>query len=1312
MSWKMSWIHSLLISFLIGAVSCNMRPQFAANMTVATVPEDRLVGEPIFWIFATDPDNDKLIYGIGGRDSYYFKVNPDTGEVHLAISLDYESKPSLEIDIIVQDKEQIPFRQLMTIIVKDCNDNDPVFLNTPYFAQLLENNTVGSIVYTVVAEDYDNDRLVTPTYSIDEVIPNDFQHLFYILANGSIVLNGSLNYNNRSTFYRLLVNATDRGGPLRDEIIYRSSITYVSLDIVDLPDMDPQFINAPYTVSILENTAINKHILTVSAVDGDKGINDEILFFITHSSEPGLFNLSTTGEIYVSGPIDREALVEKDEQVVLEVMAQERELNIKNENATSTTTVTIRIIDINDNKPQFYNCEIDSCDFTSALSDHFTGMLDEHSAVRVPVANLTIAANDPDKGQHGTFHLYLRGVDANYFSVSPARLINSGQVQILVRNPEAIDYEKIHLMEVEIVANDTGNLENCCSVASVRINILDINDHIPTFAKATYELEVQENCADGTTIATITATDFDSGSLGHITYQLLPESIRENFYVDPTSGLISVVNGTLLDRERRSVYYATLQAQDGGDAKGTTLLEITILDINDETPTAAGIYNIFTNENSNDISIQIEAYDTDEPNTNNSKIEFLLIPSDLSDNFTINVTTGLITSLFPLDREAINETQNGRIVLTVKLYDLGEPSLSSNVNVTINVEDLNDNEPLFRKPEFHFSVNESTNGAFVGSLQVEDHDQTDLNNRVSFRISQGGSGNFIIRAQSEGKGVFTGDLSIDPEVKLDYEQQKSFTLIIEAQDNGAQGVSYTATATAIVQVLDLNDEPPYIDQSSLKDLNVLENRTVGIERLASLNATDPDTDHKLEFQELSVQCLKNGVDVGSICHDWLWLAPTGELYVNRSEDVDYELCDLVVILLRVEDKMTLLGERYSANVTQRVVIQDVNDHIPEFLEIDETFVVVPEAAPFDYQVALVKARDKDMGVNAEIIFSIASVIFIFSSGGTTSLSNIFNIVPSLEKDYYQGSIRVATSLDVNLKGQYQVTVNAMDRGDPPLNATRSINIFAVDTSYRVSLTFSKSSDYVRENSEEIQKWLAVATGATVYISDIKEASSKSISSRADPETILYVYFVYSNGTAITPEALDRIIRGNSVALSELLQLGLKVIGSPNDPGDNKENEMLYGVIAGLTGALVLVLIIMVTALVCIRKSNKRKLRAIKASKIAKALPGEVVQGAEVIPGTNKFNSDRANPILNVDLGPIVDLGFDETTSVSDSVSVDSLYKHILDKDHNNSSTLQENREMGAETEASNDERDEPLAIALNDRVKNSYSNAALDTTDL
>lgn len=81
-----------------------------------------------------------------------------------------------------------------------------------------------------------------------------------------------------------------------------------------------------------------------------------------------------------------------------------------------------------------------------------------------------------------------------------------------------------------------------------------------------------------------------------------------------------------------------------------------------------------------------QAYDNDEPDTNNSRLLFSLLPGPYSHNFSIDPNSGLLSNLGPLDREAIDPVLEGRIVLTVRVADYGEPSLSTDVNVTITVE--------------------------------------------------------------------------------------------------------------------------------------------------------------------------------------------------------------------------------------------------------------------------------------------------------------------------------------------------------------------------------------------------------------------------------------------------------------------------------------------------------------------------------------------------------------------------------------------------------------------------------------------------
>lgn len=57
------------------------------------------------------------------------------------------------------------------------------------------------------------------------------------------------------------------------------------------------------------------------------------------------------------------------------------------------------------------------------------------------------------------------------------------------------------------------------------------------------------------------------------------------------NGTIFVANGSKINWGMRNVYYATLQAMDGGGLIGSTQLEITVIDINNNRPVVIGFYN-------------------------------------------------------------------------------------------------------------------------------------------------------------------------------------------------------------------------------------------------------------------------------------------------------------------------------------------------------------------------------------------------------------------------------------------------------------------------------------------------------------------------------------------------------------------------------------------------------------------------------------------------------------------------------------------------------------------------------------------------
>ncbi|NXP06087.1 CDHR2 protein, partial [Thinocorus orbignyianus] len=1284
---------------LLPVVSGNTAPLF--NMSfVIYVPEDLELGQHAFQLMATDLDGDKIFYSIA--DTFYFSVDSTTGNVTLKNYLDREVRAETAADVPAQAGGPGVSRKI-TIIVEDRNDNAPVFHNLPYQASIPENTTVSSIIFTVFANDSDTGNSSKVSYSIEEVIPDNTTNywLFYILPSGKVELNGSLDYA-KNTFYQLKILAMDGGGMLHNEFVIQKSWTYLSLTILDVPNLEPRFLNEPYSGSVPENCDLGTTVLTVTAMDRDTGVNDEISYSITNASASFAID-PKTGTITVSENLDRERL--PSEEVLLEVKAREKNLDIYGNVAQTSTLVTVLVTDVNDNKPQFYHCSLSSCNFSASAQNNFSGNIIEHSSAGLPVSNLSIVAYDPDKGINSTYELYLQGSNTSAFTVSPTKIVGTGEVQILVQNPAAVDYEISHVMVVQIIANDTGNPTDCCSTATVTIDLIDSNDHIPEFPQSTYYLGVMENCDNGTIITpNITAYDQDSGVLGQITYELLPETIHKIFTVNATTGAVLVQNGNMLDRETRSIYYANLQARDGGGLVGTTVLEITVLDANDMPPVIIGSYFISVEEGQN-VSTQIQAIDNDEPGNPNSQLGFRILPGLFSENFTINETTGEMHSKEPLDREAVDNDQ-GQMVVTVEVYDHGVPQLSTLVNITITVGDINDNTPVFLNQSYEFSIFEDSPGSLIGHVEATDADRTEVNYRISFLFERSsGSSNFLIRSLQLGQGYYSGNLSVDPDTSLDYDtmQQKFFSLVVLAENTAADVVGDRANVTVVVHILDINDEPPTILLPSPDNIRVSENGTQqGL--VLTLSASDPDTNNLLVFEELAVACFKGDVSAGEVCWDWFLLAPNGTVLVN-SLDIDYELCYTVEVMLRVEDLYTEKGNRYSKNETLRIHITDVNDNAPLFSPILETFVVVPEVSPVGLPVATVKATDADSGLAGSIIFSIASVVLVEDNGVNQTLENLFGVEAVKENGTYIGTIRVASNLDGSLKGQYQVTVEARDNMTPVHTTQTVVKIFAVDQSYRIRLLFVTTVDEVQSNSDTIRAALTAVTKAEVYVAAIRTVE-ETRASQVEAKSVMEAYFVYSNGTALDVNQLTVLIQSDPQILAQLVNLGLAVIGPGEVVKPTKETELI-GIIAGLAGFLVIFILIMTLALVLTTRSYKRKLSAMKALKVATTLSPAMAQQGAGIPGTNKYNAEGANPMLNLSIDPSHDLGFHEDSiSVTSSVPVPT-FSVPISSDY--TLLLQQDK---AQPIDHSDEEVLVAALEQKDPNKKAYINNTFTTTDL
>lgn len=420
------------------------------------------------------------------------------------------------------------------------------------------------------------------------------------------------------------------------------------------------------------------------------------------------------------------------------------------------TEITIIITDVNDETPTFrshsYECEIN-----------------ENAQQNTPVSFLGFSRNevfDYDQGHNGTFDLYLEP-NNGLFEISPSRAVNEATFFLRVRDPDLLDYEKVKSMNFTIHAREIAS-EGKHSMAKIMVHVRDQNDNFPEFSKTMYECYLPENSRVGALLTQVQAIDVDSGDFGTsgIRFINLSGSIADLLALNPLTGVITIKSpgGQALDREIVQKHYLTIEARDnlGRGNRNTVQLVVHILDVNDNAPVfLQSTYEarLMENKLSFETPLVLEARDSDLNGTKNSEIKFEIIEGQFRENFTIDMKTGHLTPITPIDFELLTSgTFNIRpIHLTVLASDGGVPKLSSKVSVTIYVQDVNDHAPQFLRSVYTQSVPENlSSGSPVVEVKAIDKDGSSPNNFIVYRIHSGASDKFVISPDTGVISVATG----------------------------------------------------------------------------------------------------------------------------------------------------------------------------------------------------------------------------------------------------------------------------------------------------------------------------------------------------------------------------------------------------------------------------------------------------------------------------------------------------------------------------------------------------------------------------
>nr|AAI63539.1 Protocadherin 2 alpha b 1 [Danio rerio]AAI63541.1 Protocadherin 2 alpha b 1 [Danio rerio]BAD52305.1 cadherin-related neuronal receptor variable 1 [Danio rerio]BAD52318.1 cadherin-related neuronal receptor variable 1 [Danio rerio] len=462
-------------------------------------------------------------------------------------------------------------------------------------------------------------------------------------------------------------------------------------------------------------------------------------------------------------------------------------------------------------------------------------------------------------------------------------------------------------------------------------------------------------------------------------------------------------------------------------------VRINILDINDNSPvfpmssvvinvsesTAPGVR--FPLESAHDADIGVNSVKTYKLATN----DYFSLDMQTHTDKTISAELVL--------QKALDREKTPRLEFTVTAFDGGSPARTGTVIIEVNVLDINDHAPVFSKTLYKVSVAEhALVGTAVARLQARDLDEG-LNAEIVYsfvdRTPQNIREKFEIDAQS-------GDVKIKGDI--DYEESTAFEIRVQATDKGQ--VTMSGHTKLLIEVLDVNDNPPDVTVTSL--LSPVEENAGRGTVIALMTVSDPDSG-------------KNGaVHVRLSGFNPFKLQSSFQNYYSLVLDgvLDRENVTQYNVTVIAEDEGSPSMSRVKVI---RVEVSDVNDNAPRFANSVE-YAYLRENSNVGTVIMTLTASDADIRDNAHLTYSLLQ-----SSVGGTPISALLKV------NSLTGEIESMLTFDYEEIKTFEFKVQATDSGVPPLSSNVTVNVFVLDENDNSPAILAPYSELGSVNTENI-----------------------------------------------------------------------------------------------------------------------------------------------------------------------------------------------------------------------------------------------------